>query len=865
MEYLVGQAIHCIKQSDFSPQSGSTADNTIRLNSGQWQQETTTFGEEPSGYNYAVDSFIDSTRRLQDVNDATFAEFFSRPVRIASYNWGTGTSLSEDLNPWEEYFSHPRIVNRVANFNLLRAKLNIKIVLNGNGFHYGRLIAGYLPLDTYDQASSFAGLVPQDNVQLSQCPHVFLNPTTSTGGSMELPFFYHKNYLSVPNAEWRDMGRLFLRTLNTLKHANNASDQVTVTVFAWASDVELAMPTARNPIGMVPQSGKEIDEANLKGIVSGPASTVAAVAGALANVPAIAPFAMATSTVAGAVASAAKSLGYSRPPVTKNPDPYRPTPTSLLAATVVPDTAQKLTLDDKQELTIDPRIAGIGPNDPMSIVDIAKRESYLNTFDWDIGTATNTTLYNYGVTPMHWAISGAGTDSEAVHLPACAMAALPFNYWTGSINFRFQIVCSAHHKGKLEFAFEPTGLGFGGDTTFVTNYTKVVDIAEENDFTVTIGMAQVNNIIPCKFTPGGDDLSRVRGASAVTSDTGLNGVLTIKVLNELTTPNSTEANNISINCFVSAGDDFEVFAPNSQPASYTFKPSTLTEFDTQSGLDAGDMPGDVVSDELDKPQQEQTDQFAGDMQDGALLNKVFMGESIRSFRQLIKRYNFHRRELIPKNGQRGWLTRPMFPIYRGKVANAVDDSSIGKYNYCNTTILHWVTMAFSGWRGGVRWKMLLPNSIVDDTIEGQSVVKPAGYVTRVPINTFVRWETDFDSRPNYTSATQCAYDAVYDLGEDLSGKSAPTMMNGGTYFDGAINPNVEVEIPYYNNLRFKPGKTVNYTTINLNIEHFRIVFDTTSDGNSVMDFHCAAAEDFQVYFFTGMPRLYLEAVPPIPS
>ena len=37
-----------------------------------------------------------------------------------------------------------------------------------------------------------------------------------------------------------------------------------------------------------------------------------------------------------------------------------------------------------------------------------------------------------------------------------------------------------------------------------------------------------------------------------------NGVISVRVLNELTIPNSTIDNDISINVYVSAGDDFEL-------------------------------------------------------------------------------------------------------------------------------------------------------------------------------------------------------------------------------------------------------------------------------------------------------------------
>merc|ERR1712071_675903 len=242
--------------------------------------------------------------------------------------------------------------------------------------------------------SVFASLIPHDLVQLSQCPHVFVDPTTSTGGELCLPYFNHFNNSCIPLGNYRKLGRIYVRTINALKHANGAGDKCTVSIFAWAEDAQLNVLTSVDAPTLTPQSinsnvawaedaqlnaltsvdaptltpqsgmepkgkknsyarqdggaataGKEIDEANSTGMVSGPATSIVKAANALSVIPQIAPFAMATSKVAGTVVNAAKALGYSRPPITKNPEPYRPTPASQLATTNTPDTAIKLTVD----------------------------------------------------------------------------------------------------------------------------------------------------------------------------------------------------------------------------------------------------------------------------------------------------------------------------------------------------------------------------------------------------------------------------------------------------------------------------------------------------------------------------------------
>jgi hypothetical protein len=301
----------------------------------------------------------------------------------------------------------------------------------------------------------------------------------------------------------------------------------------------------------------EIDEANKKGMISGPATAVAKMSNALSVVPAIKPYALATATVAENVAKVAKQFGYCRPPETKNPSPMRVFPTSSLAVTNVPDTAAKLSVDDKQELSIDPRIAGLGASDPMAIKEIAKRESYLTKFEWAQNTTPETLLWNARISPVTWAESSLSPKS--FHFPACAMAAMPFKYWTGSMKFRFQVVCSAFHKGRLKIVYDPNYFGAmsgGRFSEYNVNYTEVIDIADTQDFTIEIGNGQPYTLLE-RHTPCVDSVTQLYSLAPYTSKEAGNGVLGVFIVNELTTPNSDTPNNIEVNVFVSMGATLE--------------------------------------------------------------------------------------------------------------------------------------------------------------------------------------------------------------------------------------------------------------------------------------------------------------------
>jgi hypothetical protein len=604
---------------------------------------------------------------------------------------------------------------------------------------------------------------------------------------------------------------------------------------------------------LAPQSG-EIDDANRTGVVSGPATSVAKFAAYFKGIPYIAPFALATEIGASAVAGMARIFGYSRPSITKSPEPYKPTQVSSLALTNVPDTALKLTVDDKQELTIDPRISGIGGADPLSIKEIAKRESYLTSFNWATGAGAESFLWNCRVSPVLW--NETTGPPVKYHFPACAFAALPFQYWRGTMKFRFQVVASTFHKGRLKIIWDPNYISNNTYLTFSeynVNSLKIVDIAEEMDFTVEVGMGQEFSYLT-HSDPGQDGLATMFGTSRYSSKMPGNGVLGVVVLNDLTSPNSVADNDITINVYISAGDDFEVASPDDYFSRFVLQPQS------------GDVDTDGMREmEMDKPLQTTGDILGLPPAYDSELNKVFMGEAITSFRPLLKRFSLW--NTIPKTDnipQAVAVRFPAFPYFRGNVSGAVDTTTLAApYNYCNTLLLHWVRTAFQGSRGSIRYK-LVPRGFQDrgDRIEVQRSVyqpgAPAYAVVRSGLNTYA---SDVTARRDIMANKVAATINNVPLYENpLFGA------RGLALTTNQINGALEVEVPYQSYFRFSPGKFENLTSQQLFDPawdiHMYLNSEFVDSNSTTVDVYAAAGEDFQTYFFTGLPPMYYEANSP---
>ena len=836
-----------------------------------------------SQWNYAVDSKLDSTYGIADDNVSSLSSFFARPVRIRSYSWPVGSSLAVIFNPWTEFFSNARVENRIVNYQLMRCKLKVKIVINGNSFFYGRALASYRPLHTRDQFGTSRVTANLDMIQESQRPHIFLNPTQGSGGELELPFLWYNNALKIPTKEWEEMGEMVIRSFSTLKHANGAEEPVTINVFAWAEDMHLSVPTANQPGALTPQAGPA------DGPVSGPAMAVAKAAEGMAKVPAISSYAMAASTVAKGVGKMASAFGYTKPVSCEGQKEYVPSPFPNSVNVDGNDTTTKLTFDSKQAVTIDPAAVGLGSTDEMTVLSIAQRESYLVSINWPTDLAPESQLWRSHVTPSLWnSAPDPLTGKIEIHMPACCYAVAPFRHWRGTINYRFQIVSSAYHKGRIRLSYDPS---FQLTNEYNTNINRVIDISEENDFTVSIGWGSAKPML--EHAPPSE--GSVPYGNVVLSDIGdlANGMLSMYVVNELTTPNSVVNNSIIINVFVSAGPDFEVFNPTSgaldsftwfppggsaqlvaqdqrpaitdaermPPPASVLKPvpeekQTLEDppvseelpMTPQAGLP---HPDAMDTDELDAPNQEQSAQMATITSPNGL-NCIYFGDPIVSFRQCLKRYSYSRSYSFD-NTTRSWHQwfLPTYPFYRGTAPGAIDTATgaIG-YNYNKMTLMNYLIPGYVCKRGSVRWRYFHDRM--------QNVTGNLGIIAR---------RASDGSSYSYTNSL------VADASQSLSQKvrdayiKMPNTWSGVVVQCMALNPVLSAEMPFYSQYRFLPARVANVgASTNFNVGAFGNLFHAiyiTSGNTGVgfvanrLDSYCAAGDDFSLHMFIGAPRIFI--------
>ncbi len=565
---------------------------------GDKQEVNVTFTDAVEQYQLMIGrNLSDPTYDMHKNGFDDLSTFMQRPIQIYSKVWDVNESpdYSTTFNPWELFLNDPKVLNKIETFKLLHGTLRLKFMLNGSPFHYGRMFVGVRP-SKFDNnntvltpVTSVTSVVYRDennggtkSLDVAKClysqrPHVYLDPSTNQPQEITWPFFAQYNWIDLADPETVNrLGRIEIWELNKLQHANSATDPVTISCLAWMEDVKFAGLTAITPSvaqsmtsekpkkskskpTLTGEQGKGKDEYKPNGVISGPATTVAAVADYFTEIPIIGTYAKATSMAANAVSDIARLFGFSKPPVLTDTVIVRPQNIGNLSNVIGTDPIQKLSLDPKQELTVDPRTVGLTGEDQMSFGYLTKREAYIDYFNWNtVGTQNTGLLYSIRVHPC---IAPVLSGYAYLQTPL-SFVTRPFTHWSGAIRFRFQIVAAQQHRGRLLFVYEPSPSIAGTIADTNDRFAHIVDISQERDVTFEINWTQYNAYRFTELDEATNDWAiegPIGSMTASGNDLSCNGRLNVYALTELAAPITTS--NVQVNVFISGGDNYEVKNP----------------------------------------------------------------------------------------------------------------------------------------------------------------------------------------------------------------------------------------------------------------------------------------------------------------
>lgn len=814
-----------------------------------FQSETTSFVDEVSGVSIGAPAHESGIEVADAVTMAGLTDFLSRPVRIASFTWSESDipSILQTLSPWHLFFNNANVKYKLNNFAFLRCNLKVKVVVNASPFYYGALRMCYQPLPNFTPSTIIQDAGTRYFMPYSQQPGLWISPQHSEGGEMTLPFFWPRNYLRAQRAQdFTDMGTLRFVNFVPLDSANGISGTgVSVQVYAWAENVTLAGPSG----GLAMQS----DEYGT-GPVSRVASTVGSIAGVLKGVPIIGKFATATEMGAKAIGGIAKLFGFTNVPTIEPTQPYRPQAFPMLASAEIGYPTEKLTLDSKNELSIDPTIIGLDGKDELSIESICSRQSWISTSSWTTSQLVDTPLFTARVNPSMFLTDGA-TNAKIYRTPL-HLASNLFQHWRGDLIFTFRFIASPYHKGRVRISYDPydSGVQTTGDTG-ATVFNTIVDIGTETevDFRVPYQQALPWLYVPNSLTSQPTTTSST--PSLVVNDSFDNGMISVKVLTLLTAPVATST--ISMMVFVRAADNFELANPVSQTQN-------LSNFAVQS-----------------QPIQEETEIIEGEdrnpgTQDKPMLierSRLNFGESVRSLRVLLRRSNYVHTYTNPTSTTNPlvmmWSRFMRFPRFYGYDTTGIESAkglvataSNFPFNFTVNTPWHMIAPCFIAHRGSTIWNFNVDNP---------------QYVNHI-----------FITRNNFTSST-----VVNNLSSSVSGTTsanaswfrgiAPQTAGGTALTTQRTNAGISVLLPNYTAFKFQSTRPSNFSSppaigssgddgsgtetyfLGMFHDNTTSLAGAANSANTRVHSYYGIGTDYNLYYFLNVPTMVQYSGNPVPN
>jgi len=526
------------------------------------------------------------------------SEFFFRPVVISTISW-TGAFSYVDVNAFKEWINNPVVLAHLQGISRARFNLRIRVEFSTNPYAMGKASVVFCPGVTATLAASF----PQSSyVVASSRPGVEID--AAVAGAKEFVIPWHLVADSVNTTESGNLDQCFvLRFQNAYyTRVDGAAGDSTVIISAWPEQLWLWGPSR---VPAVAQS--------YSGPIETRARRTASILSSLAAVPVVGAYAAVGSSVAGAVGNVASLFGWSRPHM---PDEVRPVTVRQgnLGLTDGHDTASQVSMTLAAARA--PEFNDVGINaDECAIASMAGRSAFIASFAMATTDVVGTSIGTLHVTPTLAVRTIAGPPAQWA-LPPVAWVSFPFRRWRGTLKYTFKVVCSAFHNGAINISYEPNVSGaLSAATTFSSLESCTLDVRPGSEATIHVRWSNSLSWLPI------DDFPTEAGSTPASGES--NGRLILTVARTLETSGTAP---IVVFCYVSAGDDFQLFDvkedfPMWGDRSVRTAAAAQSLVSTFTGASAECY-------------------FGGEPFASAELTAKSAGERVLSIRSLLKRYNY---------------------------------------------------------------------------------------------------------------------------------------------------------------------------------------------------------------------------------
>lgn len=788
------------------------------------QQATTTFMEAAT-VEEGISSLPTSTISTYIETNADIKSFLARPYLLANGSWTTSQTINTNLANGKIASLLTTVsmwANKVDGFNLVRGDFMLKVQINANPFHQGKLLLHYLPCQTnfVNVNSKYEGFKNKHLTQKIQHPHIELDCRKSSV-VMRIPYVAPTQWYAMKEAFY-DWGNWYLDVFSPLSigPAAPASELfVDFLVYGWWENVELGAPTvAQSDDRVVTRKAKrrggqeEVKES--EGPIAMGLRKCGKVADALGEIPLVGDYAAPVSWISNILANVASVFGWSKPREEDGQTNVYNQIYRYAGTCDGPDTAMPggITCLNRLE-TID--YGSFTNEDEMSLSYLYKVPYYCGEIPWSNTAGQGTSLLSQLIGPLSFLntdsdVVGAHTATYEYHVPFTYLARM-HKLWRGSLVLTLKFVKTQMHSGRIQVTWVPcnmpgTLVGIGNGAY---NKRAIIDIRTED--TVSIELPYMLYTDYCSTVP-------------IPPTTAYSGRLDIVVLNDLRAPESC-AQTIGMQWFMTPGEDFELAAPSNVTASaLPYMPQA----------DGSELVRESVEQGMSMPTME----IGGT---NTKLDKLFharrcTGEKIMSVKQYLLRNSVvqgYQGSPFTLSGNRYMVIDPYFIGCQQLVAGtgAQQASVLGSDAF--SLIAPW----YAFFRGGIRMSVVDPG-LSSSRMYSNALVTNGAFGTQ-PFNIFLTTLSGEFRNVSSLSSSSVAYPF--------------TACNYNESYSGAYQ-----HIPYYNRLPMSLCSVYNGIDVPSQDPSRPLatwVINGVSNLTANASLQRSVADDFQLMFFTGCPPL----------
>jgi hypothetical protein len=533
------------------------------------QQEQATFIDERShvvetGYIQPVSNNVSRVPNSMGETQWDVKDLLRQEIKYGSFLWDINNGQGAELYS----INVPEIFNSLSSihklqfntFQFYRFNPTLRVQVNTTKFNSGRLMVVWDPLSSMSPDPTAYNRATTHTNHLCQCsgfPNVQIDAKDSNSAFITIPFEHIISYFSAssnPVDTTLPLGTIRIMCMNQLTAPDDASSSVSVNVYLKCEDIEFHVPTRPHNVSF-----------QAEGPMDSIKSTLSTGKGILNNVK-TGNFSGAASGLSGLL----KSFSLDKP---AKPEAK----IGNCLATVDPMAHMKGVVDT-------PRLAATAvggyleesftkaPPAELMINEIISKPTFVGSFKWRADQPENTVLVTIPVTPNlrtyseQWSYKNTLFEYPALgqtyltnqfrHYPSyVGVFSNMFEYWSGSLDYRFDVVSTSFHTGRLMFTFEPCVAPDPidpsiSDNAFSNSPYQMFDLHESASTSFKTNFVSSTPRKRCDMPLTGVKID----------DNTVLGYLRVIVTSRLVAPERI-TQEVDVNCWISAGEDFRFTVP----------------------------------------------------------------------------------------------------------------------------------------------------------------------------------------------------------------------------------------------------------------------------------------------------------------